>query len=115
MITHKWISSLAVATVVSLTSFASAAADDDAAGSTVKAWDLDLAKPDDLQTFYARVQDAAIEVCRAEARRHWRKTRDRAPVGWHERCVQGAVDTALRDVADPHLAALARPGVARNE
>ena len=102
----KWISSLTVATVMSLTAVASAVAADDASAKTVKAWDLDLAKRSDMETFYERVRAAATDVCRAETQRLYRTTRMHAPLGWRERCEQDAVDTAIRDVANPGLAAL---------
>ena len=102
----KWISSLTVATVVSLTAVATAAAADDVPAKTVKAWDLDLAKPSDVETLYERVRSAAADVCRAETQRNFRSTRMHAPVGWRERCVQDAVEAAIRDVANPGLAAL---------
>jgi UrcA family protein len=105
----KWISSLTVATAISLISFSSSAADlidDDAPSKTVKAWDLDLAKPEDVQTLYARVQDAASDVCKEEAKRYHRSTRRRAPMGWVEQCTKTALDGAVSDIASPRLAAL---------
>jgi len=117
--TLKWISSVAVATAVSLTSFSSSATDlavHDAPTKTVKAWDLDLANPTDVQTLYRRLQDAASDVCRAEARRHWKSTRRREPMRWTEHCVTDAVDGAVRDIAHPRLAALhIREAVARSD
>jgi UrcA family protein len=116
----KWISTLAVATAVSVASFSSGAAeltDDDAPTQTVRAWDLDLTKPEDVQTLYRRVQDAANDICRAETLTHWRSTRRwPVPSGWTERCIADAVDAAVRDVANPLLAALhTRMDVARND
>lgn len=105
----KWISSLAVATAVSLVSFPSIAderVDADAPSTTVKAWDLDLAKPEDVQTLYARVQDAASDLCKSEARDFYLSTRSRVPFDWVERCTKEAVDRAVADVASPRLAAL---------
>jgi UrcA family protein len=103
---RKWMSSLALATVVSVTTFSNAVAADRSATATVKTWDLDLANPADAQTLYGRVRDAAEGICRAEAKRHWRSTRMRAPAGWQERCVSDSVDAAVRNVASPLLAAL---------
>ena len=103
---RKWISCLTVATVVSLTAAQSAAGANSAPSRSVKAWDLDLAKPGDVQTLYGRVRAAATSVCRAETQKLYRDTRMRAPSGWQERCVQDAVDAAVRDVAHPALAAL---------
>jgi UrcA family protein len=103
----KWISSLAVATAVSLVSFSSSAFDlieDEAPSTSVKAWDLDLTKPEDVQTLYVRVQDAANDVCRDEAARYRRSTRRQAPIGWVERCRSDAVKSAVSD--NPRLAAL---------
>jgi UrcA family protein len=100
---RKWISSLAVAAAVSLFSLPSNAAEPAANGAlskTVKTWDLDLAKTDDVQTFNARVRDAANDVCMAEARRHWSNTRRPVPIGWRERCVSDAVDAAVREVGN---------------
>jgi UrcA family protein len=105
----KWISSLAVGTTISLISFSSSAADridDDAPSKTVKAWDLDLAKAEDVQTLYARVQDAASDVCKEEAQRYRRSTRRPAPMGWVEQCTKAALDGAVSDIASPRLAAL---------
>ena len=103
----KWISSLAVATAVSLVSFPSSADDRvDAPSTTVKAWDLDLAKPEDVETLYARVQEAASDLCESEARDFYLSTRSRVPFDWVERCTKEAVDRAVADVASPRLAAL---------
>jgi UrcA family protein len=105
----KWISSLAVATAISVISFSSSAADridGDAPSKTVKAWDLDLAKAEDVQTLYARVQDAASDVCKSEAQRYRRSTRRQGPMGWVEQCTAEAVDGAVRGVASTRLAAL---------
>lgn len=105
MIVRKSISSSAAATLVSLAAVATANANGYLT-RTVKAWDLDLAKPADVQTLYERVQAAASDVCRAETRRHWRETRARPPLGWRERCVNETVDSAVREIAHPRLAAL---------
>jgi UrcA family protein len=70
----------------------------------VKTWDLDFAKAADVQTFYARVRDAAHDVCAAEARRYWSSTRRAAPSGWREQCVNDAVDSAVREVGNRGLA-----------
>jgi UrcA family protein len=108
----KWLSSLAAATAVSLISLSSAAAEPagvDAPTRTVKAWDLDLAKSDDVQTLYRRLQRAASELCTEEAKRHRLSTRLRAPEGWTERCVQEAVDTAVREADHRRLAAAHSP------
>jgi UrcA family protein len=102
---RKWISSLTVATVMSLTAVASAAAAD-APTRTVKAWDLDLAQPSDVATLYERVRAAATDVCREETHRSFRSTRMRPPLHWRERCVQDAVESTVREVANPALAAL---------
>jgi UrcA family protein len=105
----KWISSLAIATAISLISFSSSAADlidDEAPSKTVKAWDLDLTKAEDVETLYARVQEAASDVCKSEAHRYRRSTRRPAPMGWVEQCTKAAVAGAVSDVASPRLAAL---------
>jgi UrcA family protein len=104
----KWISCLAVASAMALTSFASAAAEptDGVRTRTVKAWDLDLAKPEDVQTLYGRVREAARDVCRTEAREHWKSTRTAAPLQWTQSCVRDAVDTAVREIDNPLLATL---------
>jgi UrcA family protein len=118
MTTPKLFSALAVATI-SLTSLSVGAADladENAPTRTVKAWDLDLAKPEDAQTLYERVQRAASVVCRQEVRSVWMSTRRPEPRGWTERCVADAVDAAVRSVASPALAALhVRTRVARND
>jgi UrcA family protein len=103
----KWISSLAAATAVSLFSLSSSAAEPaDAASKTVTMWDLDLAKSADVQTLYARLRDAAADVCRDEAHRHWSTTRRAVPMGWTDRCVSDAVKAAVRDVGNRRLATL---------
>ena len=105
----KLISSLAVATAVSLVSFQSGATElaaADAPTRTVKAWDLDLAKTDDVRTLYQRLQDAANAVCNAATKEHWQSTRARAPQGWSKRCVQDAVDAAVRSIDNRRLAAV---------
>ena len=110
----KLISSLVVATAASLVSFSSVAADvtDGAAPSReVKMWDLDLAKSEDVRTLYERVREAANDVCRAEARRHWASTRRSVPLGWTERCADDAVDAAVREVGNRRLATLSETRV----
>ncbi len=102
---RKWISSLTVAAVMSLTAITSAAAAD-APVRTVQASDLDLTQPSDVETLYERVRAAATDVCREEVDRSYRNTRMRAPVRWRERCVQDAVATTVREIANPALAAL---------
>lgn len=105
----KLISSFVVATAASLASFPSGAAElaaADAISRDVKMWDLDLAKSADVQTLYERLRDAANDVCRAEAWRHFSNTRTRAPLGWTERCVADAVDAAVRVVGNRRLVAL---------
>ena len=99
---HKWISSLAAAAVLSLVSLSSNAAEPStsALSKTVKTWDLDFAKSADVQTFNARVRDAAHDVCAAEARRYWQSTRRAAPGGWREQCVSDAVEAAVREVGN---------------
>jgi UrcA family protein len=108
MTSIKWISSLAVAAAVSLVSLPSSAADSAADGPTrtVRAWDLDLSRPQDVQTLYERVQNAANRLCQREAHDNWQATRRRPPVDWVENCVTTAVDKAVRDTGDPVLAAL---------
>jgi UrcA family protein len=104
---HKWISSLAVAAAVALFSLPSNAAepaDSAALSKTVKTWDLDFAKAADVQTFKARVRDAATDVCAAEARRHWSTTRRPVPIGWRDRCVNDAVEAAVDEAGNLRLA-----------
>jgi UrcA family protein len=98
---QKWISSLAVA-ALSLFSLSSNAAESNnsALTKTVKTWDLDFAKAADVQTFNARVRDAAHDVCAAEAHRFWQTTRRAAPSGWRDKCVNDAVDAAVREVGN---------------
>jgi UrcA family protein len=118
----KWISSLtaaaAAAISLALISLPSVAAESDAAGSStvVRAWDLDLTKPQDVQTLYDRVQSAAERICQREAREHYQSTRRWTPIGWVENCVSQAVDSAVRNTGDPLLAALhIRSGVAQRD
>lgn len=106
-ISRKWISSLAAAAAASLISLSSSAAEpagDVALSKSVKTWDLDLAKAEDVQTFHERVREAANDVCDAEARRHWASTRRTAPIGWRDRCVSDAVEAAVREVGNRRLA-----------
>jgi len=113
MTTLKWISSLAVATAVSLLSLSAAAAEPaEVAGLSrkVKMWDLDLAKSEDVQTLYDRLRTAATDVCREEAHQHWQSTRRAVPIGWTDRCVNTAVEAAVRDVGNRGLAALHTSG-----
>src|SRR5262245_36552748 len=108
MTTAKWILCLAAGAATSLISLSSGAAE--AAGNNptrvVRAWDLDLSRPTDVQTLYTRVQNAAAAVCEREARDHSLKTRSRAPTGWTEGCIARAVEAAVRDADAPLLAAL---------
>jgi Tfp pilus assembly protein PilV len=39
-------------------------------------------------------------VCAAEARRFWQTTRRAAPSGWRDKCVNDAVDAAVREVGN---------------
>ena len=61
---------------------AAESAGDRAPTRSVKVWDLDLSDSQDVQALYQRVQAAATDVCQSAARRHWRETRDAAPIGW---------------------------------
>ena len=113
MTTFKWISSLAVATAVSLLSFSASAVEPvQVAGlsKTVKMWDLDLAKSEDVQTLYERLRTAANDVCREEAHRHWSTTRRAVPLGWTDRCISDAVQAAVNEVGNRHLATLHTSG-----
>lgn len=42
----------------------------------------------------------------AEEQRDYRVTRRRVPAGWRDRCVSRAIDGAVREIGNPHLAAL---------
>jgi UrcA family protein len=109
---RNWIASLTAAAVV-LFALPSSAADsehDTAISKTVKMWDLDLAKTGDVETLYSRVHAAANDVCRAEARRYRVGTRRTPPLGWSERCVNDAVDAAVREVGNRRLATLHTSG-----
>ncbi len=109
----KLISSFLVATAASLVSFSSDAAgvtNADGISRTVKMWDLDLAKSEDVQTLYERLREAANDVCRTEARRHLSNTRLPVPLGWTERCAADAVDAAVREVGNRRLVALHTSG-----
>jgi UrcA family protein len=99
---QKWIASFAAAAAVSLLTMSANGAERVGSGrsKTVKTWDLDLAKSEDVQTLNARVRDAAHDVCLAEARRYRGNTRRSAPNGWLERCVDDAVAEAVREVGN---------------
>jgi UrcA family protein len=104
---HTWIAAFAAAAVASIASLPSNAAEPagkSAISRTVKIWDLDFAKTQDVQTFNARVRDAANDVCTDEARRHWLTTRRAVPSGWREQCVNDAVEAAVREVGNRRLA-----------
>jgi UrcA family protein len=109
---RNWPSVLAVTAVASLlftTASSASAADPNGApamSKTVKVWDLDLAKDADVEALYARVRNAAVDVCRAEARRYWKGTRRPAPLGFDNQCVADAVDAAVREVGNRRLATL---------
>jgi UrcA family protein len=96
----------AAAALVSFSSGAAELAGDTARSRSVKMWDLELAKAEDVRILYERVRVAANDVCRAEARRHWATTRRAVPFGWTERCVEDAVEAAVREVGNRRLAAL---------
>ena len=99
---QKWISPLVAVAALSLFSLSSNAAESNPSPMTrtVKTWDLDFAKSADVQTFNARVRDAAHDVCAAEAYRFWQTTRRAAPSGWRDKCVNDAVDAAVREVGN---------------
>jgi UrcA family protein len=104
---QKWLAALAVTAAVSLFSLPTNAAEpagNSGLTKTVKTWDLDFAKSEDVQTFNARVRDAANDVCADEAHRHWSKTRRAVPIGWRERCVNDAVEAAVREIGNRRLA-----------
>jgi UrcA family protein len=103
---YKLMASLAAAAVASLFALPCNAAESNgsAISKTVKTWDLDFAKSADVQTFNARVRDAAHQVCAAEAHRYWQTTRRAAPMAWRDQCVADAVDAAVRDVGNRRLA-----------
>jgi UrcA family protein len=104
---RNWIAALTAAAVVLFALPSGAADNNDAALSkTVKMYDLELAKSEDVQTLYSRVRDAATDVCRAEVKRYHANTRRNPPLGWTERCVNDAVDAAVREVGNRLLATL---------
>lgn len=112
MISRQWIATFAAAAAVFMSPLAGNADErvdarvDEGFSKTVKMWDLDLAKTDDVQTLYARIQAAALHVCRSEDTRVWHSTRQRTPRGWSERCVSNAVEAAVREVGNRRLATL---------
>jgi UrcA family protein len=78
-------------------------AEDGAPTTTVSFSDLDLSKPADVQTLYARVQEAAVAVCDAELR-----AKQMASSGWRQQCIRAAVAGAGKQVDDEWLAILLR-------
>ena len=109
MTPFKWISSLAVATAVSLLSLSASAVEPvEVAGLSkkVKVWDLDLAKSEDVRTLYERLRTAANDVCKEEAHRYWSTSRRAVPLGWTDKCVSEAVQEAVDEAGNRHLAAL---------
>jgi len=118
MTTAKWILCLAAGAATTLVSLSSGAAEPatDNPTRTVRAWDLDLTRPTDVQTLYTRVRNAAAAVCNSEASDHYKETRSFVPRGWTESCVTRAVDAAVRGVDAPLLAALHdKMGVAQSD
>lgn len=117
--TRRWISFFAIAATISSVAVSTNASEliaVDGRTQTVKAWDLDLAKPADVQTLYGRVREAADDLCRAEAGRYYQSARHWVPAGWTERCVAGAVGKTVQQVNSPLLAALhVRMDVARTD
>ena len=110
----KRIPSLAVATAISLFALSANAIEPEVRAGmsrTVKMWDLDLAKSEDVQILYDRLRTAATDVCRKEAHRHWTRTRQAVPLGWTDRCITGAVEAAVRDVGNSGLATLHTSGI----
>jgi UrcA family protein len=102
--------SLALSTQSGASELKIAYAEDGAPKTTVSFSDLDLSKPSDVQTLYARVQEAAAAVCDAEL-----GAKKIASNGWRQQCVRSAVAGASRQVEDEWLAILLRgmPRVAR--
>jgi len=95
--------SLALSTAALASELEIVYAEDGAPTTTVTFADLDLSKPSDVQTLYARVQAAAVAVCDAEL--HAKKV---APSGWRGQCVRTAVAGAGRQVEDEWVAILLR-------
>jgi UrcA family protein len=78
------------------------AADDGVLKETVSFADLDISKPAGAKTLYGRIVTAANHVCRESASRDV-FNRD----GFKEcRCVDLAIDKAVKDVNAPALSAL---------
>ena len=78
-------------------------AQDGAPTTTVPFSDLDLSKPSDVQTLYARIQEAAVAVCDAEI-----GANKFAPSGWRAQCIRTAIAGAGKQVSDEWLAILLR-------
>lgn len=95
-----------VALTVSSHAFAAGNVDTfDVPSRTISLKDVDLGEPGHLPIVYARVQQAASAVCDATLRAE-RRLHRRMPAGWRARCVQSAVDEAVRTVNDQRLTAL---------
>lgn len=65
--------------------------------------DLDITRPQGLETLYARIQYAAMDVCDYD-RLHKELARQRRPAA----CYHAAVDNAIKQVNQPMLTALHR-------
>jgi len=76
-----------------------AAADD--SGQKVAFEDLDLNQPADVATLYERIQAAARSVCRNDSA-PW----DGRQASNYQKCFEGAVDLAVRDINNVSLTAL---------
>ena len=72
--------------------------------TTVRADDLDLTKPEDIQLLYERIRGAARSLCKVEHSAPWDIKRT-----LHKReCFEQAVDRAVARANEPALAALHR-------
>jgi UrcA family protein len=72
--------------------------------TTVRADDLDLTKPEDVQSLYERIRGAARSLCEVEHSAPWDIKRSK-----HKReCFEQAVDRAVARTNEPALTALHR-------
>jgi len=75
----------------------------------INASDLDMEKPEDVQTLYERIRTAARIVCRTETSNLW----DVKRVLHKQQCFEATVDNVVNGVAQPELTAVHRGEIER--
>ena len=102
------IAAVAATTVEEVTVTANTPAGTTARHKVVKVADLDMGKPEGVETLLGRLRNAAEEVCTLAAPR---TPQDLEKVGTYQHCLHVAMDGAVAQVGNPdldHLYALVR-------